>query len=78
MACPNYIKIDVPALTEAILIGGPQLLRRPEVRELHVEMREDSSTGQRIVGMLNEAGFSIVGRPAHGGATDLTFAKSGS
>jgi len=78
VACPNYIKIDVPALTEAILIGGPQLLARPEVRELHVEMREDSSTGQRIVGMLNEAGFAIVGRPAHGGATDLTFARPGS
>jgi FkbM family methyltransferase len=78
VACPNYIKIDVPALTEAILVGGPRLLARPEVRELHVEMREDSSTGQRIVALLSQAGFEIVGRPAHGGATDLTFAKPGS
>lgn len=75
-ACPNYIKIDVPALTEAILIGGARLLRRPEVRELHVEMREYSSTGQRIVEMLSLAGFDIISRPGHGGSTDVTFAKA--
>ena len=77
-ACPNYIKIDVPGLTEAIIVGGARLLRRPEVRELHIEMREHSAVGQRIVGMLNQAGFDVVSRPAHGAATDLTFARPGS
>ena len=75
LACPNYIKIDVPGLTESIVTGGVHLLRRPEVRELHVEMREHSGTGQRIVEKLNQAGFEIVGRPAHGGATDLIFVR---
>ena len=77
-ACPNYIKIDVPALTEAIIVGGARLLARPEVRELHIEMREESPTGQRIMGMLNQAGFEVVGRPTRGGSTDLIFARYGS
>jgi FkbM family methyltransferase len=77
-ACPNYIKIDVPALTEAIIVGGARLLERPEVRELHIEMREESPTGQRIMGMLNQAGFEVVGRPTRGGSTDLILARYGS
>ena len=77
-ACPNYIKIDVPALTEAILVGGARLLRRLEVRELHIEMREGSPTGQRILEMLDQAGFEVVDRPDHGGSTDLIFARRGS
>ncbi|MDA1184334.1 MAG: FkbM family methyltransferase [Acidobacteria bacterium] len=77
-ACPNYIKIDVPALTEAIIIGGARLLGRPEVRELHIEMREDSATGRRIAGILDRAGFEVVGRPTRGGSTDLIFARRGS
>lgn len=43
LACPNYIKIDAPGLIEQIVAGGTRMLRRPEVRELHVELREDSS-----------------------------------
>ena len=78
LACPNYIKIDVPGLTESIVAGGARVLRQPEVLELHVEMREHSRTGQRIVEKLNQAGFEVVGRPAHGGATDLIFARPGS
>ena len=78
LTCPNYIKIDVPGLTEAIVTGGAQVLRRPEVRELHVEMRERSETGQRIVEMLEQAGLVVVGRSTHGGATDLMFARSDS
>jgi len=77
LGCPNYIKIDVPGLTEEIIAGGVELLRRQEVRELHIEMREHSTTGKRIVKTLAELGFAIAGRLAHGGATDLTFARSG-
>lgn len=77
LGCPNYIKIDVPGLTEEVVAGGVGMLRRPEVRELHIEMREHSTTGKRIVNTLAELGFAIAGRFAHGGATDLTFARSG-
>ena len=75
--CPNYIKIDVPGLTEDIIAGGARTLHRAEVRELHIEMRERSERGHRIVQMLEAFGFSIVGRPAHGETTDLTFARTG-
>ena len=78
LACPNYIKIDVPGLTESIVAGGEHLLRQPELLELHIEMREHSGTGQRILEKLTQAGFEVVGRPAHAGATDLIFARSAS
>ena len=78
VACPNYIKIDVPALTEHILVGGARLLERPEVRELHIEMREGSPTGQRILELMDKTGFEVVGRPDRGGSTDLIFARRGS
>ena len=77
LAPPNYVKIDVPGLTEEIVAGGARTLRRPDVRELHIEMREQSGTGQRIIETLAGLGFAVVARPAHGGTTDLTFAKSG-
>jgi FkbM family methyltransferase len=75
LPCPNYIKIDAPGLTEAIVIGGTRLLRRPDVRELHIEVREQSKAGQRLVEMLRQAGFAVVGRHPHGGSADLTFAR---
>jgi FkbM family methyltransferase len=79
LPCPNYIKIDVPGLTEDIVAGGARTLRRPEVRELHIEMRERSDTGRRIVQALGDCGLSIVDRPAHADSetTDLTFARTG-
>lgn len=77
LECPNYIKIDVPGLTEEIIAGGVGMLGREAVRELHIEMREHSKAGQRIVKTLSELGFAIANRLAHGEATDLTFAKSG-
>jgi FkbM family methyltransferase len=76
LACPNYIKIDVPGLTEEIIAGGLVTLAQQEVRELHIEMREHSKTGQRIVKTLAELGFAIAGRPSHGETTDLTFVRS--
>ncbi len=73
---PNYIKIDVPGLTEDIIAGGARTLRRPEVRQLHIEMRERSGSGQRLVAALADLGFTVGARPAHGGGTtDLTFVR---
>ena len=74
---PNYIKIDVPGLTEEIVAGGARTLARPDVRELHIEMRERSGSGQRIVAALADLGFAVAARPAHGGGTtDVTFART--
>ena len=84
LPCPNYIKMDVRALTESILAGGVQTLRRPELRELHIEMKEESAVGRRIVDALGARGFTIAGRHTHrgtslnrdDGTTDVTFART--
>jgi FkbM family methyltransferase len=77
LPCPNYIKIDTPGMSEAIVNGGLQTLQRPEVREIHIELRERSSGGQRIAKMLERCGFVITGRYHHGGSADVTFARPG-
>ena len=76
LACPNYIKIDVPALTGAIIEGGARTLQRPQVRELHIEASEESTGGRRLVERLTQAGFTIAARHVHGETTDLTFVRS--
>ena len=73
--CPNYIKIDVPALTDAIVEGAMRTLQRPEVRELHIEASEDSKGGRRIVALLAQAGFAATARHVRGRTTDLTFTR---
>ena len=75
IACPNYIKVDAPGLSEAIIAGGARLLERPDVRELHIEVREQSKGGQRILELLKQRGFVAVSRNAHGGSADLTFKR---
>jgi len=74
--CPNYIKIDVPAMTEAIMTGGARTLQRAEVRELHVEASETSKGGRRLVEILGQYGFGIAARHVRKDTTDLTFAKT--
>jgi len=73
LACPNYIKIDVPGLTEQIISGATRTLRREELLELHIEMG-DSHIGRRIKAVLAEAGFAVSRRHAHGSA-DVTFVR---
>jgi len=75
LPCPNYIKIDVPALTDDIIEGGTRTLPRSQVRELHIETSETSKGGQRLVARLAELGFGITGRHVRRGTTDLTFTK---
>ena len=77
LPCPNYIKIDAPGASEAIIAGGARTLRRPEVRQLHLEVRESSKGGQRILDMLTQSGFVPTGKDVHGGSADLTFARRG-
>ena len=76
LPCPNYIKIDVPALTGAIIEGGARTLQRPQLRELHIEASEESTGGRRLVERLAQAGFTIAARHVHGETTDLTFVRS--
>jgi FkbM family methyltransferase len=75
LACPNYIKIDVPGLTEAIINGGERTLQSKDVLELHIELREQSKGAQRITDMLTRHGFVAASRDAHGGSADVTFVR---
>ena len=75
LECPNYIKIDVPGLTEAIIEGSARTLRRTEVREVHIELSEHSKGGRRIVEMLERCGLVVASRHTRGGTADLTLAK---
>ena len=77
LACPNYIKVDVPGLTEAVITGGMRMLRRQDVRELHIESREQSQTGQRIAEILQRIGFVAATRSTHGGSADVTYVRPG-
>ena len=73
--CPNYIKIDTPGMSEAILDGGPKLLARPEVREIHMELNEATEGAPRLLDRLARAGFVPSARHTHGGTGDLTFVR---
>jgi FkbM family methyltransferase len=75
LQCPNYIKIDAPGASEGIIAGAARTLRRSEVRQLHLEVRETSKGGQRILEMLNQSGFVATGKDVHGGSADVTFAR---
>lgn len=73
LPCPNYIKIDTPGMTEGIIAGASRTLRRPEVRELHIELRAQSRAGRRIVETLAQCGLTVSAHHNHGATTDVTF-----
>lgn len=73
--CPNYIKIDAPGASEDIIAGATRTFRRSEVRQIHLELRDSSKGGQRILEMLNQSGFAPIGKDTHGGSADVTFAR---
>ena len=73
--CPNYIKIDAPGASEDIIAGAAHTFRRPEVRQIHLEVRDSSKGGLRILEMLNQNGFVPISKDTHGGSTDVTFAR---
>ena len=75
VACPNYIKIDVPGVSEDIIAGGERTLQRPDVREIHIELTA-SKAGRRIAEMLARYGFAASTRDEHGGSGDVTFVKA--
>lgn len=75
LPCPNYIKIDTPGMSEAILEGGVKTLRRAEVLEIHMELNEQRQGAQRVTALLDAAGFVASGGHVHGGSSDLTFVR---
>jgi hypothetical protein len=65
-------------MSESIITGGSRMLQRPELRQVHVELREDSRGGPRIIELLERSGLTIASRHEHGGGSaDLTFARKG-
>jgi FkbM family methyltransferase len=73
--CPNYIKIDAPGASEDIIAGAVRTFRRPEVRQIHLELRDTSKGAHRILQMLNQNDFVPTGKNVHGGSADVTFAR---
>jgi FkbM family methyltransferase len=75
LPCPNYIKIDAPGVSEGIIAGAARTFRRPEMRQIHLELRDTSKGAQRILEMLNQSGFAPISKDTHGGSADVTFAR---
>jgi FkbM family methyltransferase len=75
LPCPNYIKVDVPGLSEEILAGATRTLQRPELRELHIEASETSSGGRRILETLKRIGMYPDCSERHG-STDTVFVRA--
>jgi hypothetical protein len=75
LPCPNYIKIDAPGASEGVIAGAARTFRRPDVRQIHLEVRDASKGGQRILEMLNQSGFAATSKDTHGGSADVTFAR---
>lgn len=74
--CPNYVKIDAPGASEGIIAGAERTFRRSDVRQIHLEVRDSSKGGQRILQMLTQSGFAPVGKDIHGGSADVTFVRT--
>lgn len=75
LPCPNYVKIDVPGLTDEILAGAAATLRRREVRQVHIEANETSRAGRRVFETLHHYGFTPLATDLHG-AADVTFTRA--
>jgi hypothetical protein len=59
VCCPNYIKIDVPGLTQEIFAGATQTLANPALRQIQVKAREHKG-GRRIAELLIPLGFKLM------------------
>jgi len=61
-------------MTADILAGGARTLRRPEVREVHVEVDENSSDGRLLIDALERCGLALK-RTDTRSFSDLTFVR---
>jgi FkbM family methyltransferase len=73
--CPNYVKIDVPGLSEDIVAGAARTLKRRELREVHIEARLDSAGGRRLLETLTRSGLVPQSSHEHG-STDTIFVRA--
>jgi FkbM family methyltransferase len=74
---PNYIKIDVPGLTQEIFAGATQTLANPALRQIQVEAREHKG-GRRVAELLAPLGFKLIRRGMRSDGKlqrDLVFAR---
>jgi FkbM family methyltransferase len=77
VSCPNYVKIDVPGLTQEIFAGAKHTLAQPALRQIQVEAGEHRG-GRAIADLLAPLGFKLVGRGMRSGGQlqrDLVFAR---
>ena len=73
---PQYIKIDVPGMSEAVLAGGTRVLHRRELHAVHIEVDEDGEA-DAVTARLAEAGFEPATRDLHRRSSDVTFVRRG-
>jgi FkbM family methyltransferase len=76
LPCPNYIKVDVPGLTDDIFAGGQRVLANPQLRQIHVEASMQAKAGRRLAEMLGGFGFVPLAEHGEGGGSDITFGRS--
>jgi len=75
-SCPNYIKIDVPRLTQETFAGATQTLANPALRQIQVEAREHKGA-RRIAELLAPLGFKLMrpGMRCEGKLRSMVFAR---
>ncbi|WP_127717840.1 FkbM family methyltransferase [Halobacteriovorax sp. HLS] len=59
LACPNYLKIDVDGLEYKIITGANKLLNRPELKEILMEVNENSERDRKLVEQILSNSFII-------------------
>jgi len=62
--CPNYLKIDVPGMTQEILQGATHLLSREDVTQIQIKTGSipEKKKGRLIVQFLEAHGFKLAYR----------------
>jgi FkbM family methyltransferase len=79
IAAPNYLKIDVDSIEEAILAGACETLRDPDLRSVLIELEAaDTSRNNRLADALAAAGFGLALRSTtnQGGVVNGIFERT--
>lgn len=61
LAEPNHIKIDVDGTEYQIMKGAQETLNHPQLRSILLEVNEDRDEAEKLVEMLEKAGFERRG-----------------